>query len=205
MSLLALRRWARDRGGGAAVETAIIAPFLFTAVIGLFDLGVYLFRWNQAVEATRLGARLASVSDPVAPELRTMTGLETGVVSGAPVGDYLRVCTSSTCQGGGHDPAAFNRIYRGPASTACGDAASPERVGMCDAFRNLQPSFVTIRYEESGADTAGSPGALRPLIRVSITGAPSGSAILGSLFPGRFRTLPTASTSTIAEDLRSGG
>jgi Flp pilus assembly protein TadG len=75
-----------DRRGAAAIETAIVAPFLFTGIIGLVDLGLYLFRWNQVVEAARLGARIAAVSDPVSSDLTLMTGLETGVQSGQPAG-----------------------------------------------------------------------------------------------------------------------
>jgi hypothetical protein len=188
------------------VETAIIAPFLFTTVIGLTDLGLYLFRWNQAVEATRIGARLAAVSDPVSSELAGMTGLETGVEAGEPVGAYLRVCGGGqACEGGTYSATAFSRIFHGPGSTACGDATGRERVGMCDAFRVLTPANVTIRYQESGADTAGSVGALRPLISVKVSAAPSGVVILDRLAPGAFRLLPAAETTVVAEDLSSSG
>ncbi len=197
----------RDRRGATAIETAIVAPFLFTGIIGVFDLGVYLFRWNQAVEAARVGARIAAVSDPVSSDLSSMTGLETGVQSGEPAGDYERLCTGSgqSCTGGIYSVAAFARIFYGPNSSACGDAAGPERVGMCDAFSVLERSHVTIRYQESGADTAGVAGALRPLISVRVAGAPSGSAMLGRLVPGAFATLPPVETTVLAEDLRSSG
>ena len=203
-----LLAFLRDRRGAAAIETAIVAPFLFTGVIGVFDLGVYLFRWNQAVEAARVGARLAAVSDPVAPELATMTGLETGAVSGEPVGDYERLCTGSpqSCSAGGYSAVAFRRIFYGAGSTACGDATGREQVGMCDAFTALQPSQVTITYRDSGADTAGVAGALRPLISVKVAGAPSGMALLDRLIPGgAFAALPTVETTVLAEDLRSTG
>ena len=199
------RRWANDRKGGAAVETALIAPFLFTAVLGLCDVGVYLFRWNQAVEATRVGARLAAVSDPVSSELSTMTGLETGVDAGDPVGAYVRVCAAAACSGGTYSADAFNRIFRGPGSEACGDATSHEWVGMCDAFSVLQTSHVTIEYRTSGVDTAGVAGALRPLISVRVSGAPSGAVILNRIVPGAFAVLPAAETTVVAEDLKSSG
>lgn len=188
------------------METAIIAPFLFTAVIGLADLGVYLFRWNQAVEATRIGARLASVSDPVSSELATMTGLETGAAGGEPVRAYLRVCVGGgACEGGTYSAAAFSRIFHGPGSTSCTDATSREGVGMCDAFPVLTSGNVTVRYQESGADTAGVAGALRPLISVQVSAAPSGVVILDQLFPNAFRLLPAAETTVVAEDMKSAG
>ena len=198
----------RDLRGAAAIETAIVAPFLFTGIIGVVDLGLYLFRWNQVVEAARLGARIAAVSDPVSSDLASKTGLETGVAPGEPAGDYERVCAAvgqSCTPGGTYSAAAFGRIFYGAGSTACGDATAPEQVGMCDAYSDLQPAQVTIRYEESGADTAGVEGALRPLINVRITGAPSGVVLLHQMVPGAFRTLPTVETTVLAEDLRSGG
>jgi hypothetical protein len=167
---------------------------------------VYLFRWNQAVEAARIGARAAAVSDPVSSELSTMTGLETGVDAGDPVGAYLRVCTGGgACTGGTYSAAAFSRIFHGPGSTACGDATNRDRVGMCDAFDVLKPANVTIQYQESGADTAGVTGALRPLITVRVSGAPSGVVVLDQLFPGAFRLLPAVETTTVSEDLKSAG
>lgn len=199
--------WTRDRAGSAAVETAIVAPFLFTAVLGMFDLGVYLFRWNEAVEATRVGARLAAVSDPVSSELSTMTGLETGADPGQPAGEYERLCSggAQTCTGGSYSASAFGRIYHGPGSTSCGDAPNAEKVGMCDAFPLLQASQVTIRYQRSGVDSAGVAGALRPLISVKVSGAPSGAVLLNRLIPGAFAVLPDAETTVVAEDLKSAG
>jgi Flp pilus assembly protein TadG len=201
-----LNGWRRDRRGAAAVETAIVAPFLFTAVIGMFDLGVYLFRWNQAVEAARLGARIAAVSDPVSTELATMTGLETGVQAGDPAGAYERLCAAGaqTCSGGTYGPAAFSRIFYGAGSSACGDGGGRERIGMCDAFTQLNPAEVTVRYQNSGVDSAGVEGALRPLITVRISGAPSGTALLGQLYPP-LAVLPSTAATVVAEDLRSSG
>lgn len=198
--------WLGDQRGAAAVETAIVAPFLFMAVIGMFDLGVLLFRWNQAVEATRVGARIAAVSDPVSAELATMTGLETGVEPGDPAGAYERLCAggAQTCSGGTYSAPAFSRVFHGPGSAACGDAGGRDRLGMCDAFSQLQPAHVTIQYRNSGADSAGVAGALRPVITVRVSGAPSGVSLLGQMLPA-LRTLPAAETTVVAEDLKSAG
>lgn len=193
----------RDRRGGAAVEMALIAPFLFTLVIGLVDLGVFMFRWNQAVEATRIGARIAAVSNPVSSDLSTLTGIETGVAPGQPVGAYQRVCAAGACSGGVYNAAAFSRIYHGPGS-ACGDATNRDTTGMCDAFSALQTAHVTVRYEASGVDSAGVAGALRPLISVKVSGAPSGVALIGKVFASSFAVLPDAETTVMAEDMKSG-
>ena len=47
--------------GVAAVEFAIVAVLLFTLLLGVMEMGRLLWTWNAAVEATRLGARLAAV------------------------------------------------------------------------------------------------------------------------------------------------
>ncbi|HSI58044.1 MAG TPA: TadE family protein [Ideonella sp.] len=49
--------------GVAAVEFAIVASLLFTVLLGVVEMGRLLWTWNAAVEATRLGARLAAVCD----------------------------------------------------------------------------------------------------------------------------------------------
>lgn len=49
--------------GVAAVEFAIVAVLLFTLIFGVIEMGRLLWTWNAAVEATRLGARLAAVCD----------------------------------------------------------------------------------------------------------------------------------------------
>lgn len=69
---------SRQRGV-AAVEFAIVAALLFTVLFGVIEMGRLLWTWNAAVEATRLGARLAVVCDinrsmsaPIKSSMRTM-------------------------------------------------------------------------------------------------------------------------------------
>ncbi|AYH45637.1 TadE/TadG family type IV pilus assembly protein [Azoarcus sp. DN11] len=47
--------------GTTAVEFSIVALVFFTLLIGIMEMGRLLWTWNAAVEATRLGARLAVV------------------------------------------------------------------------------------------------------------------------------------------------
>ena len=53
----------RDQRGVTAIEWAILAPLLFVTVLGGFDAGLYMWRWNEAVQAARIGVRIAAVSD----------------------------------------------------------------------------------------------------------------------------------------------
>ncbi len=87
--------------GVAAVEFALVAALLFTVLLGVMEMGRLLWTWNAAVEATRLGARLAVVctkGDPIIgtqmqgrlPSLNPATNITI---------DYLPSgCTVATCQ-----------------------------------------------------------------------------------------------------------
>ena len=93
----------RAQAGKAAVEFALIALFLFTLLIGIFEFGRLLFHWNAAAEATRLGARLAVVCDMNAAAIKTrmqsmLPGLSTGdiTLSYAPGGCTVNDCRSVT-------------------------------------------------------------------------------------------------------------
>ena len=197
-------RFRRDSAGAAAVETALLAPVFFTAVLSLFDLGLYFWRWNQAVEAARIGVRLAVVSDPVSSDLSTMTGLETGALAGQPVGEYERVCTPSSCTGGGvYSAAAMSRIYYGRGGNECANGVPAAQAGMCDVLRSLNLENVSVSYRASGVDVAGTAGALKPLVTVRIAGAAPNLVIINHLFPGAFATLPAAEVTAMAEDLRT--
>ena len=198
-----LSLFPRDESGISTVEVAMLAPILFGAVLASFDAGLYVWRWSQAVQAARTGARLAAVSDPVASDLATMTGLETGVQPGQPAGAYQRVCSPATgaCAGGAaYSAPARNRIFYGPASATCGAAPSRDRAGMCDVLPLLQPGNVTVTYRSSGVDTAGVAGALRPVITVQIAGAGPRLVLFDKILPA---TLPVVEVTMLAEDLRS--
>ena len=199
-----LSTFLRDARGLTALETAVLAPVLFTAVLSSFDAGLYVWRWNQAVEAARIGVRLAAVSDPVSSELDDMTGLETGVEAGQPVGAYERVCSgeTATCSGGTYDAAAMARIFYGASGQTCAEGTRRSERGMCDALPILNPSAVTVTYRASGVDTAGVPGALRPLVTVRISGAVPRMVLFDKILPA---TLPATEMTMLAEDLRSSG
>jgi len=50
------------QGGAAVVEFALIVILLITLLFGMIELGRALFTWNSAVDATRRGARMASIA-----------------------------------------------------------------------------------------------------------------------------------------------
>ena len=63
---------SKRQGGMAAVEFAFCAVFVFFPLFfGIVEMGRLLFYWNAAVEATRLGARVAVVCDKDSPAIYT--------------------------------------------------------------------------------------------------------------------------------------
>lgn len=52
---------ARKQAGAAIIEFAFVALIFLTLLIGIMELGRWLFTLNAAAEATRWGARLAVV------------------------------------------------------------------------------------------------------------------------------------------------
>lgn len=69
-----MRRPGRPRArqrGATAVEFAIVATVFLVLMIGMMEMGRMLFYWNTAVEATRLGARVAAVCDVGDADIKT--------------------------------------------------------------------------------------------------------------------------------------
>lgn len=67
------------QSGAVAIEFALVMPLLCLLLFGIVEMGRLLWTWNAAVEATRLGARLAVVCDvdrslgaPIKSRMRAM-------------------------------------------------------------------------------------------------------------------------------------
>jgi Flp pilus assembly protein TadG len=56
------RCYRHRQAGTAAVEFSLTILIFFVLVMGIFEFGRVVFAWNAAAEATRAGARVASVS-----------------------------------------------------------------------------------------------------------------------------------------------
>ncbi|MDE1948932.1 MAG: pilus assembly protein [Burkholderiales bacterium] len=96
---------ARHQAGTAAVEFALVSAVFFTALLGVVEMGRMLWLWNAAVEATRLGARLAVVCDLNDADIKTrmmqrlpdLTSAEITVTYlNPPAAD--NTCTAATCK-----------------------------------------------------------------------------------------------------------
>lgn len=88
------------QGGAAAVEMAIVSAVFFTILLGAAEMGRLLWTWNAAVEATRLGARMAIVCDVgEAAVVTRMRERLPALLPGNVTVSYLPAgCTSANCQ-----------------------------------------------------------------------------------------------------------
>lgn len=93
---------SRQRGT-TAVEFAIVVALFLVLLLGMMEMGRVLYYWNAAVEATRLGARVAAVCDVNDSAIKTrmqniLDQLPTAQISVvyAPGGCDLNTCTSVT-------------------------------------------------------------------------------------------------------------
>ena len=193
-----------DQSGGVLVEATVMLVILLIFVLGSMDFLLAMYQWNAATKAVQLGARIASVSNPVSSDLSTMTGLGGGVNPGDPMPSFTRVCNGATasCSGGTFSTTALNTIVYGRGSATCGDAASAYTSGMCDVFRRVLPANVVITYAYTGLGYAGRPGGPVPTITVTLQNLPFQFYFLGGLMG--FANIMIAPVATVTgEDLSS--
>lgn len=200
-----LRRFIDDIRGVAAVEFSLISGFLFAVTLGAVELGFGYMQYNSVQQAARTGARLAAVSDPVAGDLTSMTGLGGGVSAGDPLPDYTRVCSGATqsCSGGSYSAAAMNALLFGPDSDGVCANTQKTRRGLCDVQSDIKRENVTVTYAASGLGVAGNPAAPAPLITVKVTDIKFDFLVIGALIPAQFDTMPAVEVTVMAEDLRT--
>jgi Flp pilus assembly protein TadG len=169
-----LRRLWRDRRGVEAIEFAMIGPVLIVATIGTMELGLAVFDFHRAGEATRRGARIAVIEQPVA----SLDDLK----------DTKVTCQSNSgtvsCDGGSMEASAsFTEIV--------------------DAMREVLPTLtaqnIQVSYAPSTVIADDTEGLVTPLVTVSVVGYEHSFALLGSLpgLPGTI-TLPAFATTLLA-------
>ena len=169
-----LRNLAAQENGASMVEMTLVIGLLLILTLGFVDFGYALYQWNQASKAVQIGARLATVSNPVASNLGIIVaGFNSGVAAGDPSQPYSFRCDGSTatCTGGAtYSAANMNRIIFGSDGN-CGPPFGTGARGMCDIFSrnpNLSPANVVIEYTYSGLGYASRPGGPVPTVRVEL-------------------------------------
>lgn len=194
------------------VEMTIVSTLLFALVLGFVDFGNAFYQWNAGTKAVQIGARLASISDPVATNVTTAGPTTT---PGAPViaGAYGPFACSYTgtigsCTNGGTFNATnFSRIFRGDTAVtnddACPAPAANQRPGMCHFFSGLRRDNVVIAYAASGLGYQTRLGGPVPTITVSLQNRTFQFFFLNGLMGFANITMPSMLSTVTGEDLKS--
>ncbi|TIN22132.1 MAG: pilus assembly protein [Mesorhizobium sp.] len=210
-----LVRFRNDEAGAVMVEFTISMTLLLILTLGFVDFGYAWYQWNAATKAVEIGARIASISTPVAPEITT-AGLAITPGNPIPVGNFDYLCNGATstctCVGSGcpsatgtFTPANFNRIFRGDAVGVgtCPPLATGQRPGMCHFFSLLQPSNIIIRYTATGLGYQTRTGGSVPTITVTLQNMSFQFFFLGGLLGFGTITMPSMLSTVTGEDMKS--
>jgi len=201
-----LRTFFKDTQGTVSVEASFILVIMVALTGATIEAGHAYFQWNGAQQAARHGARLAATTDPVADNLRDMTGLGNGVEPGAPLPEYTRSCSGKTgsCNSGNYNSRAMSDIVYGPDNDGVCGATQKDRRGMCDIFKDVSLENVEVIYRNSGLGAAGFPANPAPLVTVKVTDMKFNFVFLNLFTPDSFSKMPDVTVSIMAEDLKSG-
>ncbi|MBC8159449.1 MAG: pilus assembly protein, partial [Alphaproteobacteria bacterium] len=153
------RRLYRDTDGSAMVSFAFVMPVLITLSLGILEFTLIIFDYQRAAEATRVGARIVAISNPVADVSEFTTGSSV-------------TCSSSggSISCGGED-AASEGVF---------DTLIAE---MSALHSGIQADNVEIQYEDSGLGDPTTPGGIMPLITLRLVGMEHQFLMLSSV-PG---------------------
>lgn len=196
-----LRELATRTDAATAAEFAIVLPVLLLFLLGIIDVGRYMWAVNQLEKATQIGVRTAVVTDMVATDLGTMNfGLTLGQGAKIPTtvfgamhcdkftGTLTCACnTSSVCSGIGMtaNAAAFKRITD----------------EMIQVAPDLTDTHIRITYTNSGLGYAGDPNGpdVAPIVTVSTDKKVNFVPMAFQLFGGS-TILPSEQASMTLED-----
>ncbi|MER9584890.1 TadE/TadG family type IV pilus assembly protein [Mesorhizobium sp. M0276] len=207
-----LARFRKEEDGATMVEAAISMTLLLILTLGFVDFGYAWYQWNAATKAVEIGARMASISTPIASEIAA-AGIATIPGDPIPVGNYDYTCNGATntcsCVGTGCVAIVtvpnFSKIFRGDATGigTCPPLASGQRPGMCHFFPMLQLANVVVRYAATGLGYQTRPGGPVPTITVSLQGVTFQFFFLGGLLGFGNITMPSMMSTVTGEDLKS--
>ncbi|WP_245446082.1 TadE/TadG family type IV pilus assembly protein [Mesorhizobium kowhaii] len=198
------------------VEMAIVCTLLFALTLGFVDFGYALYKWNAATKAVQMGARLASISDPVVSNLTAAAPIATPgapVVAGA-YGPFVCTYTGTTgsCSNGGTFNATnFSRIFRGDTAVTndntCPTITAAQRPttrpGMCHYFPGLRRDNIVITYAATGLGYQTRLGGPVPTITVNLQNLSYQFFFLGGLYGFGTMTMPSMLSTVTGEDLKS--
>lgn len=170
------------------VEATIAMTLLLTLTLGFVDFGYALYQWNAATKAVEVGARAASISNPVSTAITSAAGTSDLALVGKamPNDSFSYSCTGvGGCTG--FNQANFDAIYN----------------RMVVFFPRLQPANVKITYSATGLGYWGRPGGPVPTITVSLEGLTFQFFFLSGLLGFNDIAMPSMLSTVTGEDMKS--
>lgn len=158
-----IHRLAQCSRGASAAELALILPLIVLLFAGLIDAGRFMYEVNRGEKATQTGARMAVVTNPVAPELSTQSYV------GVSVGGQLLT------QGDRIPAAALSPVLCGEGSCNAMGYDDPAFTNLLGRMQQIMPSIeganLRVEYRGSGLGYAGNPNGMdiSPLVTVRLT------------------------------------
>ncbi|PBB94792.1 TadE/TadG family type IV pilus assembly protein [Mesorhizobium sp. WSM3862] len=207
-----MKRFANSEDGAAMVEATIVSTLLFALTLGFVDFGYAFYQWNAATKAVQIGARMASVSDPVASNLTTAGPTTTPgapVVAGAygPFACSYTGANGSCTNSGTFNATAFSRIFRGDTAVtndnSCPTLAAGQRPGMCHFFPGLLRSNVVVTYTATGLGYQTRLGGPIPTITVSLQNRTFQFFFLQELMGFANVNMPSMLSTVTGEDMKT--
>jgi hypothetical protein len=201
---MTVQRLIRSQSGASAAEFGLVLPLLIVLLLGIIDVGRFIWEYNRAEKATQAGARVAIVTQVIPPGLATFkyVGQTVGGVSYLQ-GDPLAASALGTIKCEQNAGALGCSCENG----FCPSLGTPDpNLGfkaIVDRMRAMYPRVsadrVVVEYRGSGVGYAGDPSGMdiSPLVTVKLKDIPFNPLVLFGLV--NFN-LPSFSTSLTAED-----
>lgn len=156
-----IRAFLGDRRGISTIEFALVAMLFFMFILGIIDFSRAMWEWNMAAKATYAGVRLAVVTDMVAEDWQTYSGLGDSVCDDG-------VTKTATCGAGGEiaTPPASLANPTTCIDTGCDGSSDPSRFDAAafnrilaevqSVFNRVEAQNLEIQYRHFGG-FAGNP------------------------------------------------
>lgn len=199
------KRFRRSESGVTLIEGLITFPIMILVIVSFVEFGYAVTQWSQSARAVAIGARLAAVSDPMAPDFASLATGITGTAGNPILSTALTVsCTGasptgtlSTC-----NSAAFNRILYGT-DGVCSSTIGTSTPGMCDINRRIGPANVIVSYTRNGLGYVGRVDGPVVTVTVELRDMNFQFFLVGKIIGLSRVAIPATPVSVTGEDLAS--
>jgi Flp pilus assembly protein TadG len=193
-------KFIKNQDGISLVEALITFPVLLLTIAVFVEFGFMVFQYNQTAKAVQLGARLASVSTPLAADMSAFMSALTddydGSVDPVPATPASFICgDTSVC-----DTDGINRLIQG-SDGVCDTSVGASVPGMCDFNPSIGSDNVIVSYHRSGLGYQGRIGGPIVTVTVQVKDLQWNLPILGRLLDLANVTIPSHPVSVTSEDL----